>query len=145
MRRELIRGGAVREIGRNQLVAVKRHFVPDAADEKILVGLELGLRYLAETIEHNSNRERADAGRFQRFVEGPGIRPNDLPTVRKEIESLLDQFSLAIDDYMAPFGVTTSKLRRHARQKPVRVGVGLYYFDDAADSIHPAVPTSRRK
>lgn len=133
MRRELMRGGAVREVGRNQLVAVKRHFVPDSADEKILVGLELGLRYLAETIEYNSNTERPGGGRFQRFVEGPGIRKSDLPIVKKEIESLLVRFSLAIDDHMAPFGATAIRLRRYAKQRPVRVGVGLYYFDDADD------------
>ena len=51
----------------------------DSADEKIIVGLELGLRRLAETIAYNSDREKRGAIRFQRFVEGPQIRTDDLP------------------------------------------------------------------
>ncbi len=132
MRRELLRGGAIRTIRGRNLMATKRYFVPDSADEKVLVGLELGLRRLAETVEFNSNPENFGASRFQRFVEGPQIRTGSLMEARKAVQSMLTTFSVRIDDCMASFGEVQPK---HSRRntRACRLGVGLYYFDESPE------------
>ncbi len=132
MRRELVRAGTVRVVDRTHVVPTKRHFVPDSADEKIIVGLELGLRRLTETIAYNSDREKRGAIRFQRFVEGPPVRIDELPQLRNELHELLSGLSLSIDDFLSSF----AKKRRAQPKKTikrVRAGIGLYYFDESND------------
>lgn len=132
MRQELIRAGAIRRVDRSRLIPIKRFFVPDSADERVIVGLELGLRRLAETIAFNSDKQRQSVPRFQRFVEGQPISAREVPAIRKHVQDMLAGFSLAIDDYLS------SKTRAGKGQRPLkrdasRVGVGLYYFDDTRD------------
>jgi hypothetical protein len=135
LQRELIRSGAARMIGGAKILATKRHFVPDSVNEKVLVGLELGLRRLAETIEFNSNPDNAQGNRFQRFIEGPKIQPRDLAEVRKEVYRLLTKFSVALDDSMTAYGTSVSTNQKKKIAKTVQPGVGLYYFDDAPDKM----------
>lgn len=131
LRQELLRAGAVRSVSRGHLVPVRRHFIPDSAGERLLVGLELGLRRLTETIAFNSDQEKAGPMRFQRFIEGPAIDQAELETVRDGLLPLLHRFSLSIDDFLAATAPLRSR-RRSRRQRPVTVGVGIYYFDDTS-------------
>lgn len=132
MRRELLRAGAIRSVNRAFLLPVKRHFIPDSAGEKLLVGLELGLRRIAETIEFNSNTESRGPVRFQRFIEGPAIRKADLEAVREGLNPLLARFSLAIDDYLST-STAALRHRRSAIRRTVNLGVGIYYFDNTSN------------
>lgn len=130
MRQELLRVAAVRRVERTGLVPTRRFFVPDSADERVVVGLELGLRRLADTIEYNSapvNR----SPKFQRFVEGPSISAQYLPQVRLELERMLAEFSTQADDYLARVSSQLARKRLSARRKPILAGIGLYYFDTA--------------
>lgn len=132
MRRELVRAGAVRTTDRNRLIPVKRHFVPDSADERMIVGIELGLRRLVETLVFNSDPNRRGHIRFQRVVEGPLIRVVDLADVRHRLHEFLGNFSLTVDDYLSSFE-TDKKRSSVAKSTAFRAGVGFYYFDDSAD------------
>jgi hypothetical protein len=132
MRRELVRAGAIRVIDRNHVVPVKRHFIPDTADERVLVGLELGLRRLAETIAFNSNIKNEGPKRFQRFVEGPPVKASQLRQAREMVQSLLAGFSVQLDDYLSALS-TGNRQAAGAKPKGHRLGVGLYYYDESND------------
>lgn len=132
VRAELERGGAIRQIGGHGFVATKRHYIPDAANNRILVGIELGLRRLAETIDLNSDEGYAIGTRFQRFVEGPKVVDAVLPELRRELHTLLTNFSLRVDDVMATYAQPPTKKQLEKKApKQYSVGVGLYYFDDS--------------
>jgi hypothetical protein len=130
MRRELVRGGAVQIIDRDYLVPIKRHFVPDSADERVLVGLELGLRRLAETIAFNSDGENGGAKRFQRFAEGPLVNLRQLQRIRQSVQAKLQDCSVSFDDFLTK--VASQTRRASTKQKgSIRFGVGLYYYDES--------------
>lgn len=134
IRSELIRAGAVRTVGKNGLMAIKRHYVPDGADNKILVGLDFGLGRLAETIDFNSEKGYMYGARFQRFVQAPPIRFIDAPEIRKQVQFMLTDFSLKVDDLMASFQARSEKRGNKKNGKRfVNMGVGLYYFDDLSE------------
>ena len=127
MRQELLRAGAVRRVDRSRLVPAKRYFVPDSADERVLVGLELGLRRLAETIAFNSGKNGKGMPRFQRFVEGPLIPERELPRIRHELQETLSKISLQVDDHLSK----ATGEKKQLRNRGVRAGVGIYYYDES--------------
>lgn len=131
MRRELMRAGAIRAVERTKLFPVKRHFVPDAVDEKLIVGLELGVRRLAETISFNTDPEKLGANRFQRFVEGPLSNAQEIKRIRALIHQRLSSFAMEIDDLMPGGHASSKKEKTSARGGDVlvRPGVGIYYYE----------------
>lgn len=133
IRRELIRAGAIRVVGKSGLMAIKRHYVPDGADNKILVGLDFGLGRLAETIDFNSEKGYTYGARFQRFVQAPPVRLIDVPEVRKQVQLMLTEFSLRVDDLMASFQAQSKKRSNRTVKRFANMGVGLYYFDDLVE------------
>jgi hypothetical protein len=126
MRHELVRAGALQRLDRTHLVPIKRYFVPDSADDRILVGLELGLRRLAETVAFNSDRKNQSAPKFQRFVEGRKVSKKHLHLIRAHLHELLIQTSLSYDDVLA----SLPRAGVRSDSEGVRVGIGLYYFDE---------------
>lgn len=132
MCRELLRAGAIQMVGSKGLVPLKRHFIPDAAVEKVVVGLELGLRRLAETVAFNSDPNREDVRRFQRFVESPLVTPRDARHLRTRIQEELLRFSEELDDLMTAQSRTyrARKVRLQHDSSPGRLGVGIYYHED---------------
>lgn len=133
VRRELVRAGAVRAVGKNGLMAIKRHYVPDGTDNKILVGLDFGLGRLAETIDFNSEKGYTYGARFQRFVQAPPVRLIDVPKVRKQVQLMLTEFSLRVDDLLASVQTRPEKRARRTEKRFVNMGVGFYYFDDLSE------------
>jgi hypothetical protein len=127
MRQELIRAGAIRRVDRTYLVPVKRHFIPDSVDERILVGLELGLRRLAETVAFNSEQDHEL--RFQRFVEGGKVPVNELAALKARVHAMLVDASLRFDSVLS---AELPSEDRSSNVGTVRVGVGLYYFEEPA-------------
>jgi len=125
MRQELVRSGAVRRVDRTNLVPVKRHFVPDSVDERILVGLELGLRRLAETVAFNSAHQQEEL-RFQRFVEGELVSSREAQVLKERLHAMLVDMSVTLDD------VISNRRRRKSPmpERSVCLGVGLYYFQE---------------
>jgi hypothetical protein len=130
MRQELLRVAAIRRVERSGLLPTRRFFVPDSADERIVVGLELGLRRLADTVEYNSSPNRR-LPKFQRFVEGPTLFAENVPEIRRELERMLADFSTTVDDYLSKVGrrLEIDRPKARSRGKPIMTGIGLYYFD----------------
>lgn len=133
LRHELIRAGAIQVVEQDLLAPTKRYFVPDALNDRVIIGLELGLTRLVETIAFNSDPANSGTARFQRFVEGPIARVADLRLAREGIQAMLANFSGNIDDYLTSFDRSKNKARGKGRlPKTVQTGVGLYYFEEDA-------------
>lgn len=94
-----------------------------------MVGLELGLRRLMETIAFNSDHEKVGQVRFQRFIEGPEIPITQLRSARGGLYPLLAKLSITIDEYLATCGGKRVGSRRK-RAGVAKLGVGIYYFDN---------------
>ena len=107
---------------------VKRYFVPDSADDRVIIGLELGLTRLAETIAFNCDPSHRHSTRFQRFVEGPVARSADLKAAREALQAMLAKFSGNVDDFLS--SLENSAIPRKSAKKSVQAGVGLYYYED---------------
>ncbi len=134
VRRELLRAGAVRAINGGRLIPIKRYFVPDSANERVIIGLELGLTRLVETIAFNSHPANNAIRRFQRFVEGPVARAGDLRMAREVLQAMLANFSGNVDDYLSSLSKTSKKKRVSRRPSSAKqAGVGLYYFEEDGD------------
>lgn len=131
MRQELLRAGAIRMLEDNSLQAVKRHFVPDAVSEKIVVGMEVGIRKLAETIAFNADPDTFDQARFQRFVEGPLIMDSSqIENLRAAIHDRLSFFSEDLDELLSK-EIPKKPPAPHAASVGRRLSVGIYYHEAA--------------
>ncbi|MEO7386909.1 MAG: DUF6502 family protein, partial [Gammaproteobacteria bacterium] len=68
LRAELIRVGAIQESSGGELSANRRSFVPSTLEERLVQGLQYGLRPLAMTVAHNASTDDPGLLRFQRIV-----------------------------------------------------------------------------
>jgi hypothetical protein len=130
MHRELQRSGALASAPNRMVKPARREFVPHAVDEKLIDGLQFGLKRLVETISFNADPENRGKSRFQRLVHTDRIPLVDVPMLRDSIHAILTSFSTRLDDQLTSF---QSKKRRRlgGKDSTSHVGVGLYYFDDA--------------
>lgn len=124
MRAELLRVGAIAELDGGLLAARRRSFVPSTSAERLIQGLQYGLRPLAMTVAHNVVAEEPKSLRFQRIVWNYCL-PKAL---RGEMDHLitkrLEEISQEIDDLLSEADPSASP------DKPSVFGVGLYHFED---------------
>ena len=131
---ELLRVGAVRRRGDDSLELVARAFVPQrsAVDKLGILGADVA--DLIQTIDHNIEHGAAEP-RFQRKVMYHSMPADVLPEFRElsaaQAQLLLEQLDkwLAAHDIDDP-GDGPAAARR-------RVGMGVFYFEDAAKPIKP--------
>ena len=130
VRDELVRVGAVqvREDGRMALLA--RAYVPqDSAVDKIGI-LGSDVADLVDTIDHNLQHGVTDP-RFQRKVMYHSIPAADLPAFRKlsavQAQALLEK----LDRWLAEHD--TDIPPEGSEQPRARIGVGIYYFEEAIE------------
>jgi hypothetical protein len=129
LERELTRAGALKTVHGQKLLPVTREFVPDAANEKLIEGLQFGLRRLAETVCYNADPKNAKSPHIQRIVHTGGIAASDLSLVRESLAAIVAGFGRQIDDYLTAFQGKPYRGRRESEGR-YHVGVGLYYFDN---------------
>ncbi len=126
MQRELSRVGAIRIQGK-KLLPITREFVPAAATERLMEGLQYGLCRLVETISHNANPENRRDYRFQRVVHVSTVKREDLQILRDSLAAILGTFAVRMDDYLTSF--ENAKPKGREQGETCDVGIGLYYFD----------------
>lgn len=123
---ELIRCGAVAEDADGNLIAKRRHVVPEAFDEKLVTSMTFGLRGLASTIAYNSNPNRKAAARFERVVRSNPVTNQSLEHLRPLLHERLTSISVEIDDLFA-------SIDRQVQGVSKRVGVGLFFYEENDD------------
>lgn len=125
IRTELLRVGAICQNDLGELQALRRHFVADAAQERLIEGIQFGLRPLALTLAKNTVIDGRENLRFQRVVDSYSIPHDQRRKVELAIKEKLEGFSEEIDDVL-------SEASRGATEKELgsAVGVGLFYYDE---------------
>jgi len=125
MRTELKRIGAIVEHDNGELEAVKRYFIPGDVDERLELGLNLGLAPLASTIAFNCDPNRDGPAKFQRMSDSAWIDRDNLLALQDDLTSDLNNFLVDIDQKFSKAEVD----RENTDQSNLcRVGVGVFFF-----------------
>jgi hypothetical protein len=132
---ELMRVGAVRQREDQKLELVTAGYVPRGGETEKLGILGSDVSDLISTIDHNLQHAHTDP-RFQRKVMYTEFPAEQLPAFRKlstaQAQALLEKF----DRWLAEHADSDSPV--DASQPAMRVGMGIYYFEE------PMVPAHRK-
>jgi len=125
MREELLRVGAIHQDASGALFPLRRYFIADSAKDRLIEGIQFGIRPLALTIAKNvSSSANLGSLRFQRVVDSYAIPSESRAALEEEVTARLRQFSEELDDLLSEAGAISSAEDKSA------VGVGLFYFED---------------
>ena len=127
MKTELKRIGAIVEQENGDLEVVKRYFIPGDVDERLELGLNLGLEPLASTIAFNCDPERKGPARFQRMSDSAWIDRDDLLTLQDRLSKKLEGFLTSIDQ---DFSRIEANHENYEQSHLCRVGVGVFFFTE---------------
>lgn len=123
VRAELVRCHAIEVDKSGDLRLARRHIVSDNFDEKLVSGISISLRSLAETIAFNSEPTRIGPGRIERFVRSQPISLEACEELRTQIRTTIALHAEQFDDSFAS--------QESPGDEPRRViGVGMYYWED---------------
>jgi hypothetical protein len=126
MRMELKRVGAVVELEDRKLEVVRRYFVPEGVNEKLLVGLEDVVGSDLSTLAFNCAPDTAaEHARFHRVVSIDGVVDENIPTIRDEAKRRLSKLADEFDDFLVESESPDASQETIARQ----VGIGLFYYE----------------
>lgn len=126
MRTELQRVGAISEDGNGAIIVNTREHFPTDSDNRLLVGINFGLRTLASTIAVNGN-SNSDSTLPQKYIDSALINPSDVPTVQEILTEKISTFAVDIDDLLSEHEEDS---RYVDAEKMVSVGVGVYFYKD---------------
>jgi hypothetical protein len=129
MRAELKRVGAITESENGLIVALRRSFIPATAEERLIQGLQYGLRPLAMTVAHNAATRQLGDLRFQRLVWNYCLPRSMRGAVHEMINQRLKDFSQEMDDLLSEADRSDDQTERSV------VGVGLYEFEESGENF----------
>jgi hypothetical protein len=133
---ELLRVGAVAERDDGRLELLTAGYVPRGSEVDKLGILGSDVADLIATIDHNLQHADTDP-RFQRKVMYTEFPASQLASFRKlstaQAQALLEKFDRWLADHV------NSVKPDDSTQPPMRVGMGIYYFEE------PMVPNSRKE
>jgi hypothetical protein len=132
---ELLRVGAVELLEDGRVALLQRGFVPQQSALQKIGILGTDVAQLVETVAHNIEHGATDP-RFQRKVMHRGIPHDVLPAFRelsaREGQALLERLDawLAVRDL-----AHRADLQRQPGVRTARVGVGIFHFEQADDTV----------
>lgn len=121
---EFVRVGAVSESESGLLIATRRSFIPSTAEERLIQGLQYGLRPLAMTVAHNAGAGGKSELRFQRLIWNYCRPRSERHDLNELISQRLKEFSQEIDDLLSEANGVVAGEDRSV------VGVGIYVVED---------------
>jgi Family of unknown function (DUF6502) len=131
---ELVRVGAVRQRDDGRLELVQCAFLPRSAGDK-LEHLGSDVADLVRTIEHNIERGDADP-RFQRRVMYHDVPSHAVAPFRKLGATQAMALLVKLDRWLAA-QTEQNETSADAQGPPVRLGMGIYYFEETLDRVEP--------
>lgn len=130
---EMLRVGAVRRLDDQRIELVARAYVPIADESEKLAILGNDVADLITTIDHNIRQDPLGP-RFQRKVMYRNFPASQLPAFRKlsaaHSQELLEKFDRWLSDHAGADGPATASDAPMAQAAPMRLGVGIYYFEE---------------
>jgi hypothetical protein len=126
MRTELKRLGAISEDENGALIVKTRQYLPNDADNRLLVGINFGLRTLASTISVNGDPD-SDSTLPQKFIDSALINPKELPEIQEKLTNKISAFAIDIDDFLSEHEEDS---REVDAENMASVGVGVYFYKD---------------
>lgn len=132
---ELVRVGAARVLEGGQYLRVqKRTYIPtDMTAEMIQIFSQAVRRYI-ETVDYNLGRGKHQEKRFDRMVyPDGGLRVVDVEIFQEEIREYLETVIQEIDQKSS----TYPRPERRKNEEAVQVGVGLYFYQEVAETHEP--------
>ena len=130
---EMLRVGAVRRHGDQRLELVARAYVPVADESEKLAILGSDVADLITTIDHNIRQDPLGP-RFQRKVMYRNFPASQLPAFRTlsaaHSQELLEKFDRWLSDHAEADDAQGGGATQHAAPAPMRLGVGIYYFEE---------------
>ena len=132
---ELVRVGAARVLEGGQYLRVqKRTYIPtDMTAEMIQIFSQAVRRYI-ETVDYNLGRGKHQEKRFDRMVyPDGGLSVVDVEIFQEEIREYLETVIQEIDQKSS----TYPRPERRKNEEAVQVGVGLYFYQEVAETHEP--------
>ncbi len=126
--KELLNAKAVHETQDGRLEPLKRSYVPQSMDEKLITMWGKRITDLAKTYVHNLTRSANTAARFERAAVNDRIDASALPEFQRFLEQEGEAFLERVDAWL-----TAHEARADASDNPhevVRLGAGLYHIQD---------------
>ena len=129
--RELMRAGSVKQTSEGRLKAVKRYFVPEQTDPKLVERLGLRVRDLVTTIDYNMTSTDDPVRRFEATAYNNAIPMAALPRFKRVVADQGLRFLESIDDWLTAY----SENQAEGDVSCIRTGVGLYVFEGDEHSV----------
>ncbi len=126
VRAELLAAGSIVETASGELKAVKRHFVPGNIDEDLVIGLSQIVHPVMEGLARNTEPKVTDPF-LQRFTYSDRLLPAAVPLFRQVARVRCKDFVQSVDDWLS--SNEGSSEEDDTTDSPVRVGVGVFYFE----------------
>lgn len=124
MRTELKRIGAISERPDGLLTVKTRQHLPMEYHERLINGIEYGLRTLADTVDYNGKPDCEDL-RPQKFIHSSEIKEEKLPLITKFLKDRVESFTAETDDLLS---TAEAKSESDDKISNVTVGVGVYFY-----------------
>ena len=126
--KELVSAEAVHARPDGRYEVLKRNYIPEVMDEKLIRLWGSVLADVATTYVHNLSRTAKSPPRFERAAVDDQIDARHLPEFRRLLETEGQAFLERIDAWLAAHRVAPDDAA--AREKAIRLGAGLYHVQD---------------
>ncbi len=126
--KELLSAQAVRETADGRLEPLKRSYIPQPMDERLITMWGKRVTDVAKTYVHNLMRPAETPARFERAAVNDRISASALPEFQKFLEQEGEAFLERVDTWL-----TEHEARADASDNPdgvVRLGAGLYHIQE---------------
>src|SRR5207302_1722662 len=118
----------VRETRHGRLEPLKRSYVPQSMDERLITMWGKRITDVAKTYVHNLTRPANAPARFERAAVNDSVNASALPDFQRFLEQEGEAFLERVDAWL-----TAHEARADASDNPhgvVRLGAGLYHIQD---------------
>jgi len=118
----------VRETRDGRLEPLKRSYVPQSMDERLITMWGKRITDVAKTYVHNLTRPANAPARFERAAVNDSVNASALPDFQRFLEQEGEAFLERVDAWL-----TAHEARADASDNPhgvVRLGAGLYHIQD---------------
>jgi len=128
--KEMQKRGLVEGLKDDGYRVLRRDYVYSDIDPEMVARLGIALHDHAATLDHNLDENRASAPRFEALTDNARVSPSASRAFQKLVEKRGLSFLDEIDTWLSDNEVENA---RETNARTVRLGVGVYFFQDESD------------